>query len=237
MALPVFDTLCAGQNRSPTGYPTPACVSGAESIGPSLRKGFDVNPSPRMSLAFRIALTAAVLAWTGPALGQTCEPQHIGGSITPNDGSTAPTPTVELCAVRTAPEPGWACGNTTISNPQADGAEGSWVYNVNSQYYLVTPYYPGSNCHYESEPPHCLTCDGSFSIPLFARYGNIAGHVTYADGGDPADNVNVVAPAAQEGCGNGLSTLTDPFGNYSFTKGPADLCGQPLGCPCNRRWR
>jgi len=71
MALPAFDTLWAGPNRSPA--------------------------SPRMSRAFRSALTVAVLAWAGTAAGQTCEPQHFSGSITVADGSTPPSLSVELC--------------------------------------------------------------------------------------------------------------------------------------------
>jgi RHS repeat-associated protein len=172
-----------------------------------------------MRFLFRSALTAALLASAAAvATGQSCEPQKIGGSISAADGSSPPTLGVELCGTRVAPEPGLSCGNTTMSSPEADGAQGSWLYNASSPYYLVPPPTPGASCDYDPNPPHCLSCSGSFSIQLYALYGNIKGTVfgLYDQG---MASVGVIAPAIDPNCSNGLNTLTDANGDFSFTNG------------------
>src|SRR6266702_1930613 len=179
----------------------------------------------RATLVHVLLLThaaAALFTLLPDAGAQTCS-AGVTGSIYRADGSAAPPGELACGGFRVLPgDPNGSCVSPYCL--QCDPHDGGWesvtVYPPgtgdydfmgSSANYFATPWNYGLS-HCNSDPTTgCLTCDGSFSIGLYARSGSFNGTVYRLPEGRPEPNAFVMADP------NFIHhTSADDAGHYDF---------------------
>jgi hypothetical protein len=155
------------------------------------------------------------LALVAPAAAQTCDPQ--ANAVTVNvfvaDESEAdPAAEPIVYALPGHPnflfQPGWGLHTFHLS-------QGTWTFKAEAGNYLSTPEYGTTVCTRDPDTG-CVACTGqSYSLPMWARLGNIVGNVTRLPTREGVDNVQI--QSTQDGP-NSAYTFSYPSGEYNFAR-------------------
>ncbi len=172
-----------------------------------------------------LLLMGAALGPAGRVEAQSaCRQFTVTGVV--GDGST-PLPTSNTVQIFVdIPCPGCSMGTIPLPGSKSFGQSArTWsTYLFHGTSYFSSPWVPLGTCNY-NEALNCSDCDGSATIPLFARQGNIDGTVTDCTSGQ---GVQATAVLGLAGSGAGQK-LSDTSGYFNFKAAPEVSGGNEWG--------